>query len=85
MQPHILNDQGIGMHPAVQVIQEFSGLIQFIGFDQGIDGDKHPGPFGMGQLGQPGQLFEGKIFGFHAGGKLFQTAINRIGPGGQRS
>ena len=83
--PHILDDQGIGMNMAGKSVYQLTGLVQFIRFYQGIDGDVHLDAPAVGQPHQLGQLVQGKILGLHACRHGFKTAINRIGTGGQGS
>ena len=69
-QRQILNDQGVGMHMAVQIIHEPSGRVQFIRLDQRVQRYINPCAFGMCQIRQSGEFFQRKVLGFHARGKL---------------
>ena len=79
----VLHDESIGVYMACKTVDQLACPVQFVGFEQGIDGDIDLDPPIVGQSNQLGQLLEGKILGLHACRHAFETAVNGIGTGSQ--
>ena len=79
----VLHDESIGVHMPCEAVDHLTCPVQFVGFEQGIDGDIDLDPPIVGQSNQLSQLLEGKILGLHACRHAFETAVNGIGTGSQ--
>jgi hypothetical protein len=79
----ILDDQGVRVDMALQVVNQLAGPVQFVGLEQGVDRNVDLDPPIVGQPHQLSQLRDGEILGFHARRHGFETAIDGVGAGRQ--